>query len=251
MTISCVIPAYEQHALFMRCLTSACAQTGVDLEVIVSDDSSTDAIRTSTLEWAKTYPFIRYVDGPRSGNAVDNWNHGLDQARGALLVLTHQDEHFVDPTYLRRAVAAMADPGVTAVLARATVRGIDRPSRFALVAPIARRLPHPIWWLPVVNWIGPTAAVVFRPPHRFDRSLVQLADVEFYGRALAGGRAVMLGGVCVGSLGHHAGQITAAIDPIALARRELRALAARTPPAISPAQQVLANLATFLRSRSR
>ena len=250
MKISCVIPAYEQRELFIRCLTSACAQTGVDVEVIVSDDSSTDAIRTVTLEWAKTHPFVRYVQGPRNGNAVDNWNHGLDRARGALLVLTHQDEHFVDPTYLRRAVAAMADPSVTAVVARATVRGVNRPSRFALVAPIARRLPHPIWWLPVVNWIGPTAAVVFRQPHRFDRSLVQLADVEFYGRALVDGRAVMLDGVCVGSLGHHAGQITAAIDPIALAREELRALSTRTPPAISRVQHVLGHLATYLRSRA-
>ena len=249
MKISCVIPAYEQHELLMRCLTSACAQTGVDLEVIVTDDSASDAIRASTLALARTHPFVRYVEGPRSGNAIDNWNHGLDQARGALLVLAHQDEYFVDPTYLRRAVRALADPRVAAAVARTRVTGVGRPSRFALVAPIARRLPYPKWWLPTVNWIGPTAAMVFRPPHRFDRSLVQLADVEFYGRVLAGGTPVMVHGVCVGSLGHHADQITAAIDPIALAREELRALAARTPPAISRAQHTLAHLATFLRSR--
>ena len=249
MMISCVIPAYEQRDLFMRCLTSACAQTGVDLEVVVTDDSGSDAIRTPTLDLAGTFPFIRYVEGPRTGNPVDNWNHGLDQARGVLLVLAHQDEYFIDPNYLGRAVAAMADPDVAGVLARTTVTGVSRPSRFGLVAPIARRLPRPLWWLPVVNWIGPTAAVVFRPPHRFDRSLVQLADVEFYGRVLTGRSRVMLQGVCIGSLGHHADQITTAIDPIAVAREELRALAARTPPAIGRAQHVLSHLATFLRSQ--
>lgn len=247
--ISCVIPAFEQPELFGRCLSSACAQTGVDLEIIVSDDSASDVVARLTRERAETHAVIRYVRGPKSGNAVDNWNHGLDQARGDVLVVAHQDEYFIDPTYLRRAVAAMATPQTAAVVARIAVTGVTRPSRFALASAIAQRLPRPIWWLPVVNWIGPTAAFVFRPPHRFDPRFVQLADVEFYARVLAGRGPVILDGLCVGSLGHHLDQITARIDPHVLARAELSVLASRTPPAIGPVQHALARWATRLRSR--
>lgn len=247
--ISCVIPAFEQVDLFRRCLTSACAQTGVEIEVIVTDDSASDAIRALTLTLASTHRFVRYVRGPRTGNAVDNWNSGLDHARGELLVLVHQDEYFVAPTYLRRAVAAMAAPHIVAVIARTRVIGVTRPSRFAPASAIARRLPFPVWWLPIVNWIGPTAAFVFRPPHRFDPSLLQLADVEFYARVLASGAFAWLDTISVGSLGHHPDQITAGINPVRLARRELEDLATRSPPAISSSQHRLARLANQLRSR--
>jgi len=248
--ISCVIPAYENAALFRLCLDSARAQTGVDLEIIVTDDSGSGAIAALTREAAQSDPRIRYIEGARTGNAVDNWNHGLDATRGALAVLLHQDERFIDPTYLKRASDRLSGDDIVAVVAGTAVTGVTRPSRFALASTIVRRLPAPAWWLPAFNWIGPTAAFVFHQPRRFDRTLVQLADVEFYHRVLRGRRWARLEGVCVISLGHHPDQITARIDPHAAARSELTALASRMPPAIGRVQGALAHLATRFRSRN-
>jgi glycosyltransferase involved in cell wall biosynthesis len=221
--ISCVIPAFEQPDLFERCLASVAAQRDVATEIIVADDSRDGAVRERAA--ARAAPGMRWLDGARSGNPVDNWNLGLDQATAGVCVLIHQDEFLIDPAYLRRAVDRLDDPEVAAVIGPARVTGVDRPSRFALAARIGRALGRPTWLLPSLNWIGPTAAFVFRRGPRFDPALVQLVDVDFYRRILATGRAAMLEGDCVGSLGHHGAQITASIDPRGLAQGEIGRLA--------------------------
>jgi glycosyltransferase involved in cell wall biosynthesis len=221
--ISCVVPAFGQPDLLERCLISIAAQRGVAIEIIVTDDSRTVTVRERVA--ALCIPDVRYRDGARSGNPVNNWNLGLSQAAGRACVVVHQDEFLVDPTYLRRAVDALHDPKIAAVIGPTTVTGVNRRSRFALASRIGRAAGRPAWLLPTLNWIGPTAAFVFRRGPLFDPALVQLVDVDFYRRVLATGRAAVLDGDCVGSLGHHDAQITASIDPRRAARREIARLA--------------------------
>jgi glycosyltransferase involved in cell wall biosynthesis len=246
--ISCVIPTYERTDLVARCLTSVTAQRGIAVEIIVTDDSRSSGIRDLVAALAPFTPAVRFVEGPRTGDPIDNWNAGLEEARAPLCVLVHQDEFLVDPLYLRRATDALNRSGAAA-LAGVAVIGVDRPSRFALVAPIAGRLPGARRLLPLINWIGPTAAFVFRTGPRFDPALVQLADVEFYGRVLRTGRGVRLPGVSVGSLGHHDGQISTRIDPGREALKELALLASRRPPTISGLEHAAFSVALRLRRR--
>ncbi|MGI9170120.1 MAG: glycosyltransferase family 2 protein [Caulobacteraceae bacterium] len=237
--VSCVIPAFDSPELLARCLASAASQKGVDLEIVVTDDSPGGAVAKFVAGFAPALPNLRYLQGPRSGNPVENWNHGLDAARGRLCVLVHHDEFLVDPHYLARAAARLDESGAAAVVGPAEVIGVARRSRFALAGAVARALGRPVWLLPILNRIGPTAAFVFRRGHRFDPALVQLADVEFYRRVLGTRRPAFLNGVCVGSLGHHPTQITARIDPPVLARRELALLAARSPPGVAPLERAV------------
>ena len=249
--ISCVIPAYERLDLLMRCLTSVVAQRDVRAEIIVTDDSDTSRIGEFLASLTRSQPVVRYVAGPRTRNAVDNWNAGLEQARAPLNVLIHQDEFLVDPRYLRRAIDAINRTGSAAAKAGVAVIGVERRSRFALVAPIAERLWGAQRLLPIINWIGPTAAFVFRAGHRFDPTLLQLVDVEFYGRVLETGPMVRLPGVSVGSLGHHGDQITARIDPIGQALKEIALMAGRSPPSISPLAKVVFSFALRLKGGIR
>ena len=235
--ISCVIPSHERTDLVARCLTSVANQREAAIEIIVTDDSHSSTIRDLIVALASFTGPVRFLEGPRTGNAVDNWNAGLALARAPLQVLIHQDEFLIDPLYLRRAIDALNRTAAAATLAGVAVVGIDRPSRFALVAPIAGRLPGARRLLPLINWIGPTAAFVFRAGPRFDPSFVQLADVEFYNRVLERGPLHRLAGVSVGSLGHHDGQISARIDPTAQALKELALLASRRPARISPLER--------------
>ncbi len=245
--ISCVIPTHERADLVARCLASVAAQRDAPAEIIVTDDSRSSSIRDLV---AATGPFtkhVRFVEGPRTGNPVDNWNAGLALARAPLHLLIHQDEFLIDPIYLHRAIGAMNSTGAAAVVAGVTVTGVDRPSRFGLVSPVASRVWGARRLLPLINWIGPTAAFVFRAGHRFDPSLVQLADVEFYSRVLEAGPLVRLPGVGVGSIGHHGGQISARIDAASVALKELAVLASRRPPAISPLEHAAFSAALRLR----
>ena len=247
--ISCIIPTHEQPELVARCLISLAAQRRATPEIIVTDDSGSPAVRDLVAALAPVTPPVRLLDGARTGNPVDNWNAGLARARAPLQVLIHQDEFLVDTLYLRRAIDALERTAAAACVGGVVVIGLNRPSRFARVAPLAARLWGARRLLPLVNWIGPTAAFVFRAGPRFDRGLVQLADVEFYRRVLATGPLVRLPGVAVGSLGHHDGQITARIDPLRQALKDLAILASRRPPAISPLEHAVLTAALRLRLR--
>ena len=215
------MPAFETPDLLRTCLRSIARQEAVELEIIVSDNSRSSVARDLIEADESFAKQVRYFDGARTGNPVDNWNHGLAAATAPLQVVIHHDEYFVDPLYLRAAVDALAAPRVAAAIGRTEVIGVDRPSGFARAGRLARLLGRPAWLLPSLNWIGPTAAFVFRAGHRFDPSFVQLADVAFYRRVLASGRAAYIERRCVGSRGHHPDQITARIDPAALALAEM------------------------------
>ena len=246
--ISCVIPAYENLHLLTKCLDSVVAQRDVAMEIIVTDDSGSTGVADFMAGRPESAAAARYLKGPRSGNPVENWNAGLAAARAPLHLLIHHDEWLTDPLYLRRAVDALNRTGVAAALGGVRVTGLDRPSRFGLVAPIAGRLWGARHLLPSINWIGPTAVFVFRHGHRFDPALVQLADVELYSRVLKTGPLVRLPGVAVGSLGHHPAQITARIDPRRRAREELAMLAARSPPGVSSLAHAVCRAILVLRS---
>jgi glycosyltransferase involved in cell wall biosynthesis len=246
-----VIPAYENLDMLARCLLSVAAQRDANIEIIVTDDSESARIRDFIAAVPELVETVRYLRGPRSGNPVENWNAGLDQARAPIHLVIHQDEFLVDPIYLRRAIDALRRDGTVAARAGVCVIGVNRPSRFALAAPIASRLWRARHLLPMINWMGPTAVFAFRAGPRFDPAMVQLVDVEFYGRVLRSGRLARLSGVSVVSLGHHQAQITARIDPTAAALKELSLLAGRSPPVISPFAHTLYASALKLRARLR
>ena len=234
MKVSCIIPAYQRLDLVTQCLASVVAQSNVALEIIVTDDTPGSAISDAARSWRNEG--LRYVDGPRTGNPVDNWNHGLAQATGEACVVVHQDEWFAEPGFLARAVALLQRTGASAVLGGVKVDGAVRRSNFAFARRTAVALGQPLWLLPLVNWMGPTAAFISRGRHhRFDPDLVQLVDVDFYRRVARDGPVAILTGAGVGSLGHHDDRITARIDPLAAARSDLRKLRNRVPPGISTA----------------
>jgi glycosyltransferase involved in cell wall biosynthesis len=248
--ISVIIPAYEADHLVREALNSVIAQEGVEAEIIVTDDSAGPRIADLTAAAARRHGGVRWIRGPRSGVAAENWNHGLGQARFAAKVVLHQDERYVDPRFLKRALGALARPGVAAAVGGVRVTGVMRASRFGLVAPL-RHLPGARAVLPLINWLGPTGAFVFKGDHRFDPAFVQLVDVEFYGRVLRHGRLAPLSGVSVASLGHHPESISAGIDGHALALAELDLLAKGPAPAISPLQRAVFLWAQKARARRR
>ena len=239
--ISCVVPAYQSPALLARTLMSIVTQTSVAPEIIVADDSTEADVRRLVEGLAGLYPNIRYVPGARTGNPVDNWNLGLDQAAGRRVMLVHHDDFFCDSGFLRRALDRL-DRGEGEVLAAGHgLAGRGARSRFALASTLASRLRLGPWTLYAINWIGPPAVVMFprEPVIRFDARLCWLVDVDFYVRLLRPGvRLIRDEALSVVSL-RHAGQITARVDARLLTLREIQLLGATDRGRLGPLPALL------------
>jgi glycosyltransferase involved in cell wall biosynthesis len=106
MTVSVVIPSFQNAGTLARTLESVLSQTYTDLEVIVADHSSTDG----SLEVARSFehdPRVRVLSTPAGGGAERNWNRVTDEATGSLIKLVCADD-VLYPTLIERQVAALA-----------------------------------------------------------------------------------------------------------------------------------------------
>lgn len=90
--ISIIIPVYNAEDFLARCLDSAAAQTGLDVEIICVDDASTDA--SPDILDARAYEDKRFrvVHRPTNGGEAVTRNQGVALAHGEyLLFLDHDD----------------------------------------------------------------------------------------------------------------------------------------------------------------
>ncbi len=123
--LSVVIPTYNGRRLLETCLASVWRHRppGVPIEVVVSDDASTDG----TADWlASAYPRIRVVRRDRNGGFVAAANAGIAAARGEVVQLLNNDTE-VTPGWVESGLAPFADPSVGSVAPLVLVR--SDPSR--------------------------------------------------------------------------------------------------------------------------
>jgi hypothetical protein len=89
-TVSVCIPVYNNAATLFRCLESVLAQGGVDFEVlVVDDDSSDDSAAIATAALKSEHRLVRNT--PRLGLA-GNHNRCLELARGKYIQFVHADD---------------------------------------------------------------------------------------------------------------------------------------------------------------
>lgn len=111
--ISIGIPTYNRADIFLRqALNSALSQTYPNIEIIVSDNCSTD----NTEEIVKSYndPRIRYFKQKVNIGSVPNSNFCLEQAMGDYYML-HHDDDLLDPDMIEtcmKAVNYSTDAGI-------------------------------------------------------------------------------------------------------------------------------------------
>ncbi len=112
--VSVVIPAYNCAAYLEETLGSVLAQAGVELEVIVVNDGSTD----ETAQIARRFGDpVRVVDQANAGVCAAR-NHGLRLARGEFIALLDHDDYWL-PGKLASQIATFAEhPEVDVVCTR-------------------------------------------------------------------------------------------------------------------------------------
>lgn len=91
--LTIAIPAYDRVALLRRCLESVLAQATDDIEVLVSDDSTTDApgVMAQAL-LAMSNVRSAYVRNVPSKGMAANWNACVRWSAGRYVLVLHDDD---------------------------------------------------------------------------------------------------------------------------------------------------------------
>jgi len=108
MDVSIVVTAYNYAQYIQECVASCLDQeaSGLEVEVIVVDDGSTD--QTPAILERMAHPRLRTFRIDNSGIEAAS-NYGFAQARGAWVVRVDADDKLA-PAYLRQMAAQLAAP---------------------------------------------------------------------------------------------------------------------------------------------
>lgn len=114
--VSLGLPTYNRAATLDRAIASALGQTHRDLELVVSDNGSTDATQRLCTGWAARDPRMRYLRRERNAGPTDNFNAVIAELRGEYALLLADDD-WLDPDYVERCVAELRHDGGLALVA--------------------------------------------------------------------------------------------------------------------------------------
>jgi peptidoglycan/xylan/chitin deacetylase (PgdA/CDA1 family)/glycosyltransferase involved in cell wall biosynthesis len=111
LTVSVVVPAFNERVNIAACVRSLAAADYPQLEIIVVDDGSTDG--TARIVESLELPNVRVLRQPNAGKPAA-LTSGIASAAADILVLVDGDTVF-EPDTLQALVAPFADPDVGAV----------------------------------------------------------------------------------------------------------------------------------------
>jgi glycosyltransferase involved in cell wall biosynthesis len=222
--VSVIIPTRNGGSLLDRTLRGALAQRGVEIEVVVVDDASSDDTRARVARVPDDRVRVLSHEQQRGVSAARNT--GIDAARGAWLAFLDHDDLWA-PTKLarqldaaRRADASFVYSGGVRVNAELAVLGLDGsvPEPDAVLAEL-------LWSNPIAGGgSGPIAAAdLVRAVGGFDPCLSLLEDWDMWIRLAAAGRSAACPDIVVAYL-VHPGNMPATLAAV---RRELRHIVAK------------------------
>jgi glycosyltransferase involved in cell wall biosynthesis len=139
--VSVGIPLYNAQRYLREALDSLVAQDYEAIELIISDNGSTDDTPVICREYAARDPRIHYERADHNRGAVWNFNRVFSRARGEYFMWAAFDD-LREPSYVRRCVEMLAAQP-SAVLCCTEVRFIDEAG--CITEPDPRmRLAHPL-----------------------------------------------------------------------------------------------------------
>jgi hypothetical protein len=189
-TVSVIIPARDEQDCLAACLQSLTSQTGIDFEILVVDDHSTDRTR----EIAASFPSVTIVDpGPLppgwsgKNNAV---SAGARSSRGPWLLFTDADTVHL-PGSLARALAEA------------------RERKVALLSYSPEQEVHTFWEKAIMPVIFAELASTYRPSEVSDPNSPAAA---------ANGQYILVERSAYDAVGGHAAVADSLLEDVALAR---------------------------------
>ncbi|GAA4760901.1 glycosyltransferase [Nocardioides endophyticus] len=105
-TVSVVVPCYNYGHFLPDAVSSALDQSGLDMEVLVVDDASTDDSADVARRLAAADARVRVLTHPQNKGHIATYNDGLAEVRGDYVVLLSADD-LLTPDSLSRSVALL------------------------------------------------------------------------------------------------------------------------------------------------
>lgn len=109
--VSIVLTTYNGERFVRETLKSLVSQTYPNLEIVVSDDGSTDGTITILKEFAARYPAVRLNLNEKNIGIARNYNLAVRMARGEFVIgISHDD--LLPPTHVEKMVPLFSTPKI-------------------------------------------------------------------------------------------------------------------------------------------
>ena len=196
--VSVCVPTYNNGETIERCLRSILDQEGVEFEIVVVDDDSSD--ETAEIAARMLRPGDRLIRNESRVGLNQNHNKCLEQARGRCIQFVHGDDWLL-PRALRTMSECFDDPTVGMAFAprRVDTDDLKWKDRYGNLQTRFRGLrarnhgPSLVRQMALHgangNWIGEPTCVMFR--HRlaldaggFRNDIYQLVDLDLWDRLM-------------------------------------------------------------------
>jgi glycosyltransferase involved in cell wall biosynthesis len=92
--VSICVPTCNRADFLRGSLTTIAAQTYTPLEIVISDNASTDETESICRELAARDPRVRYIRQPRNIGLYQNHNFCIEESRGEYLCFFHDDDRY-------------------------------------------------------------------------------------------------------------------------------------------------------------
>jgi glycosyltransferase involved in cell wall biosynthesis len=174
---------YNRPQLIGRAISSVCAQSFEEWELIIVQDGSNPETHNLLQEWLAKEPRIRYFPRGTIGSIAEASNFGLAQARGEYIAILDDDDDWILPDKLTRQVDFLdRNPEYVACGGGYIVLDQSGRQRGTFFKPETDRTirAHALLANPVANCTAVFRRVVNGEPSLFDASLRQFADWDFW-----------------------------------------------------------------------
>lgn len=118
--VSIVIPTYNREKFITECIKSAQEQSYPNIEIVVSDNASTDSTWQICQELARSDSRIVMIRNEVNLGPVRNWMKGIEKATGDYCKILFSDDCLA-PDCLEKMVPKLADPHVGFVYCAANI----------------------------------------------------------------------------------------------------------------------------------
>ncbi|GAA4752498.1 glycosyltransferase family 2 protein [Flavisolibacter ginsenosidimutans] len=207
--VSICIPTYKQTFLLKENLDSVCAQLYQNIEVLVSDDTPDDAVKSLVETYADRLPLSYFKNSPSLGSPA-NWNAVLQKAKGEFVLLLHHDDQFARPDSLALLLKPFRiNPAVDFSFGRnESIENLAKGKAFPWS--YFNRYYRDPSLLIARNTLGAPSNVLLRRQvvQLYDERFKWIVDVECYYRLFKGGKKFAYTDQDLIKTGRHEGQIT-------------------------------------------